>query len=91
MNAMKRTPWRTVLSRGAATLLSGHARASLTATGDNFTNRSAVASGGDNSRRGQPEAVKDNPLRAPQTQRQTSITLRMQKRGGFGGRVSGVL
>ena len=41
LNPMKRTSWRTFLSRGAATLLSGHARTSLTATGDNFTNRSA--------------------------------------------------
>src|SRR5436305_3646979 len=28
--------WRTIFSRGDATLLSGHARTSLAATGDNF-------------------------------------------------------
>ena len=42
---MKRTSWRTFLSRGAVTLLLGHARTSLTATGDNFTNRSGPQKG----------------------------------------------
>jgi hypothetical protein len=74
---MKRTSWRTFLSGGAVTLLSGHARASLTATGDNFTNRSAPK-GGDQSSKGQPEAAKDNPPRTPKAQRLLSLTLREQ-------------
>ena len=47
-----------------------------------YTTLRDVTPGGDPSRRGQPEAVKDNPLRAPKAQRQTSITLSEQKRGG---------
>jgi hypothetical protein len=39
---MKRTSRRTYLSGDAATLLSAHARTSLTATGNNSTNRSAT-------------------------------------------------
>ena len=45
MNPMKRTPWRKCVSRGAAALLSVHARTSSTATGDNFTNRSGPSRG----------------------------------------------
>jgi len=56
---------------------SRHCRMSLTATGDNFTNRSAPP-GSDQSSKGQPEAVKDNPLRAPEAQRPPSITLRKE-------------
>ena len=82
---MKRTSWRTFLSGGAVTLLSGHARASLTATGDNFTNRSAPK-GGDQSSKGQPEAAKDNPPRTPKAQRLLSLTLRLQH--GLAGRVA---
>ena len=82
LKPMKRTSRRTFLSRGAATLLSGHARTSLAATGDNFTNRSAPK-GRDRTRKGQPEAAKDNPQRAPTAQRPPRITLRNQKRVGL--------
>ena len=71
---------RTSLSGGAATFLSGHARTSLTAIGDNFTNRSAPdperpkQKGTARSRQGPSTTRAD-------TQRPTRITLRREQCG----------
>jgi hypothetical protein len=45
----------------------------LTATGDTLSQGQPI---GDQTREGQPEAVKDNPPRAPEAQRPTSLSLK---------------
>jgi hypothetical protein len=64
---------RTFFSRGDATLLSGHAGTSLTATGDTLGIGQPT---GDQLSESQPEAVKDNPPRAHKAQRLNSFALK---------------